>query len=482
MCTCTGGHRSVDSKKAACTTRAVHGAPFLLCAMIEIPEDPIPDVTDAFVPPPDDAPAWETSKENAQPLRRGRNAKALSARLEEGLMPTSKEDEERVAFEGRVRAEASSGDPLAPWVEYIRWQQDAAVTGNGLLPLIERCAFTFKDDERYTDDARYLNVWIAYADRVRDAEPLYEYLNDRYIGVTQSAFWQAWAAALEAKGKPEAADKCFTNGLLMKAQPAARLQRAHREFQGRLMKKIMKGVADGTAGAATSKEAERKTLNRLTKKEATGTHRPTTQRPAAPIKPPAVKKAAPAASSGLGLGNFTIFDDSENGEAPAGGDAGGVRAPWETGTATQNSKENSGTVTTWNEPLAKPKKKVSARPPAPAPIAPFDIHVDEELAVDEDEDQEEEGQPREHAPMRLQLAGPSLMVSKEIEELQTNPLARFVEQKAAPEPSRAAHAPAPPMKKGLGLGGGMKATGSGGMGGGGGFTIFCDENAVAGNM
>ena len=76
-------------------------------------------------------------------------------------------------FEARVRAEASGGDPLAPWCEYIRWQRDVSVTGTGVLPLLERCAHTFKDDSRYEDDARYLRVWIAYADLVRDAEPLF---------------------------------------------------------------------------------------------------------------------------------------------------------------------------------------------------------------------------------------------------------------------------------------------------------------------
>ena len=123
--------------------------------------------------------AWETCKENAQPVKRGRNANALSERLEKGVRPDEEDAAKRAEWEALIERESSGGDPLDAWCGYIRWQQDTCVTGGGpraeqMLPLLERCAFALKDDERYKDDHRYLRVWVQYADLVhRDAVAFY---------------------------------------------------------------------------------------------------------------------------------------------------------------------------------------------------------------------------------------------------------------------------------------------------------------------
>ena len=151
-------------------------------------------------------------------------------------------------------------------------------------------------------------------------------------------------------------------------------------------------------------------------------------------------------------------------------------------------------VTTWNEPLAKPKDAKErraqaaerARAAAAAPLS-FDIHIDDELAQEEEEE-EEGGASSSPVPMRLQLAGPSLLVSKEIEALQTHPLARFVAASDEPKASApAAHAaPAdenarPAMNR---AGNGAAPFAAQGpskpavAGGGGGFTIFDDSENV----
>ena len=78
------------------------------------------------------APDWELFKENAQPLKRGRNAahlgSALSARA--AIAPlavaatTAAATTARMAeFEALVApsALAQSDDPIAPWLRYIKW-------------------------------------------------------------------------------------------------------------------------------------------------------------------------------------------------------------------------------------------------------------------------------------------------------------------------------------------------------------------------
>ena len=94
-----------------------------------------------------------------------------------------------------------------------------------LLPVLERCAHAFRDDSRYTDDVRYLRVWISYADHVLDAEPIFEYLHDRRIGQEHALFYESWASILESKRKLDAADKVYTQGVLIKAQPLDRRRR-----------------------------------------------------------------------------------------------------------------------------------------------------------------------------------------------------------------------------------------------------------------
>ena len=188
------------------------------------------------------------------PIKRGRKAETLAAAA--APTPASEEDE-NAAWEARIADEAGGGDPLDVWIKYIRWWQDRCVAGGPvqqLLPVLERCAFAFKEDPRYTDDARYLRVWISYADLVRDAEPIFDYLYGRRIGETHTLFWESWAAVLEAKRKLNAADKVFSRGIQMRAQPDGRLRRAHEQFQGRMMRRIMKGGGDEAAPSSLTAE------------------------------------------------------------------------------------------------------------------------------------------------------------------------------------------------------------------------------------
>ena len=82
------------------------------------------------------------------PIKRGRKAETLAAAA--APTPASEEDE-NAAWEARIAAEAGGGDPLDVWIKYIRWWQDRCVAGGPvqqLLPVLERCAFAFKEDPR----------------------------------------------------------------------------------------------------------------------------------------------------------------------------------------------------------------------------------------------------------------------------------------------------------------------------------------------
>eukprot|EP00965_Chrysotila_dentata_P232075 6198750-Pleurochrysis_carterae.AAC.1 len=384
--------------------------------------------------------AWEEAKENAQPLKQGRGKSAL-ALVHEANRPADEElENSRREFEAALSEQAQGSDPLQSWCAYVKWTQENFSEGgkrSQLLPLLERCAHQFKDDDRYVDDVRYLRLWILYADHVRDAEQIFDYLYDRQIGQRHAVFWESWAAVLEAKQKLGKADEAYTRGVQAKAEPLSRLRRNHEQFQFRLMRRIQRGEpplraddADEVPRAPGGTTVQRKALNRLTKREAAKSKRPIGHRPAGALPTDAASSKRPSGTIG---GNFQIYEDG----APAGdANSDASRAAWETGTATENIKENAGSATTWAG-VKLPQKKQAA---APGPC-PFEIMPDEGAA---DEDEAGESARRPPTNVRLALDAPSAAERTRLEQLMECPLERFRDYGDKTAEGRRATAPKQP--------------------------------------
>merc|ERR1712072_792068 len=80
-------------------------------------------------------------------------------------------------------------DPIAPWLEYIKWKKTAYKAQghqSHLEELLEQCIlFVMKSPElkdQYRDDLRFLKVWISYADMLEDSRDHFAYLNSHRIG------------------------------------------------------------------------------------------------------------------------------------------------------------------------------------------------------------------------------------------------------------------------------------------------------------
>lgn len=68
-------------------------------------------------------PAWETLKENAKPLRRGRNPRELSKALssQNNVAEKLELEKQRQRLEKRIKtASTDSDDPLKPWCVVVR--------------------------------------------------------------------------------------------------------------------------------------------------------------------------------------------------------------------------------------------------------------------------------------------------------------------------------------------------------------------------
>jgi checkpoint serine/threonine-protein kinase len=203
-----------------------------------------------------ETPTWETFKENAAPLERGRNVAVLerscleteddrlfkesTVRHYEGLIRPSEE----IAENGEDFDEED--DPLIHWLSYIKFHQDHFPTDKQTqFLLMERCARTFVNHRKYANDIRFVRVCVSYADESSDAEEIFRFLQARKIGSATAIFWLAWAFLAEKQEKFALAEKIFTKGMSKNAKPLHILQQRHRQFQRRMARHFLNKEAQG---------------------------------------------------------------------------------------------------------------------------------------------------------------------------------------------------------------------------------------------
>ncbi|XP_064601277.1 mitotic checkpoint serine/threonine-protein kinase BUB1-like [Liolophura sinensis] len=192
---------------------------------------------------------WELSKENVQPLRHGRKVTSLSAALQPlSGDQLSKIREQRQAFEIELRT-YKGDDPLDIWYNYIKWTEENYPKGGKdghMMSLLEKCVIVFKEEEKYKNDQRYLEVWIKFASLSSDPLEAYAFLYDQGIGCELAALYEAWTWELEQVGNTKKADALYQEGLNRRAFPVDRLERSYREFQARTVRQATADLADVT--------------------------------------------------------------------------------------------------------------------------------------------------------------------------------------------------------------------------------------------
>ncbi|KAI9201769.1 hypothetical protein LWI28_028973 [Acer negundo] len=184
---------------------------------------------------------WELFKENVRPLKRGRNVRLLN----ESLTSHNNSQLKKTLIEKRRKLieaidDYKGEDPLQPWLECMKWVQEAFPAGgdsSGLLVIYEQCVRKFWHSEHYKNDLRYLKIWLEYAENCVDAEVIYSFLDANDIGQTHSVYYIAYALLLESKSKMKAANDMFNLGISREAQPIEKLKDAYKKFLARSMTK-----------------------------------------------------------------------------------------------------------------------------------------------------------------------------------------------------------------------------------------------------
>ncbi|KAL2098671.1 hypothetical protein ACEWY4_005151 [Coilia grayii] len=211
---------------------------------------------------------WELCKENIQPLRRGRAVSALREALSMQEEGNSAITQRQQAFESELRM-YDGDDPLDVWDRYIKWTEQTFPQGgkeSNYSVLLERAVMKFTEDKKYYNDARYIDLWIKFADSCPEPLDMYRYMQAQGIGLMLSAFYIAWSEEYEKRGNFRSADGTFQEGLKVGAEPRDRLKQFHRALQARVTRHVLSGAGQEESDdddAMDMEEPNRKTLMEL---------------------------------------------------------------------------------------------------------------------------------------------------------------------------------------------------------------------------
>lgn len=376
-------------------------------------------------------PTWDTSKENFQPLKKGRDAKMLdqATGMGNGERATKIKEERRYArrrpnpqapgfgfprVTGRfwisrthpaplsfrsafwnAIATYDGDDPLEVWVRFIKWTEQTFTSGGReteVLPLLERCTRELQEVPRYRDDVRYLRIWVKYADCCKEPHDIFKFLQANDIGQRHTLFYEAYAAFLEIRGAFKQAGEVYDRGILMRAEPTQRLKDKLAQFQHRMMKRKQRKIEEGG-----SFEEEEMGETRRFGEVGGGGHvgQVSAENPSGAVRGGGGGAAGTVGSRARGLGGtggvgggrapkrsnendggLEIYCDEEDGPAPSA-----APAPWKNlGKYTETRKENTRGATQWTGQGLGKKRSRPGQAGAAAPAPDLEIYEDENLA------------------------------------------------------------------------------------------------------
>jgi len=154
--------------------------------------------------------------------------------IEELVVQKRKWEEDLINYKGK--------DPLSIWKRYIGWAKRCYLTANlrgEFLTLLERCTKQFQNDSRYTNDERYLQIWLAYADACAEPIDVFIHLQKNNIGKELTLFYETWANFLENRADYKEATEIYQLGITNNANPLEKLQDQFLTFQARMERRLV---------------------------------------------------------------------------------------------------------------------------------------------------------------------------------------------------------------------------------------------------
>ena len=209
-------------------------------------------------------------------------------------------------------------DPLEPWINYITWVEQTYPKGGkegNLAVLLEKCIKQFKDDKVYSQDVRYLDIWNKYASMAQKPLDLYNFMHSNQLCTALPEFYINWAWYLEEDGNYKKAEQAFKAGVQMVDRNDEKfelLETKHRQFQARVMKRMVNNSDVGEMAQISSGEEERAVLGSL---QGHGKHQKVGSIRVGSAKksdhPGSLPLSSHSSSSHSNRQGFSIFQDSE---------------------------------------------------------------------------------------------------------------------------------------------------------------------------
>ena len=372
----------------------------------------------------------EQSKENIQPMRHGHHVEKLVQALQQqsGTLATTTDDPTSTTRTERLAAERqqceqqiksyTGDDPLSPWLDYVKWTMDSypilQSNDSAILPLLEKLTRKFLPTKQYHNDRRYIQVWLMYANSVKQPLDIYQYMHTNHIGTQLALLYESHSNALLDRHRYSDGQTVLQHGIDCSAQPIKNLRVAMRRLEARQKKyeeaKALKSAEEGH--------------DQLIDNDNTGVQRQhlgtvgggSRDENAVPAQQPqrGAQRPAPAANNAFrnisqrpplaqnrpivsdSKHNFSVFTEDQA-EAPDDKKRNGLYiasdatpSSWANlSTQADLSKENTRQTSMWNEPLNSSKLSaeqqndaawhyVHANKGVPA-SAPVDVFVEDEL-------------------------------------------------------------------------------------------------------
>ena len=112
-------------------------------------------------------------------------------------------------------------------------EQTGRREGN-LQTLLEKCIQELKDDPRYTQDGRFMDVWAKYANTTDDPIQVFQFMHKGGICTARPELYVNWAWVLEQAGNVKKAERVFKQGVTNVGEEHREdLKKKHHHFQAR---------------------------------------------------------------------------------------------------------------------------------------------------------------------------------------------------------------------------------------------------------
>ncbi|KAG5193005.1 Mad3/BUB1 homology region 1-domain-containing protein [Tribonema minus] len=157
----------------------------------------------------------------------------------------------------------SDTDALEVWMDRLeQLQHDPAA----LLAKLKRCCTTLQFDKRYSNDLRYVHLWIALADSTDTPNATFARMKAKGIGLQCALFWAAWAAAAHAQGHADQALAALRDGRNCGAEPLSMLEEVQREL-GLVLPRPSPGKSPRRASGVKRTSSENQSRNEQTQQQ-----------------------------------------------------------------------------------------------------------------------------------------------------------------------------------------------------------------------